>query len=171
MKITKTKYKGFPHRVTFDNKRSSYVPDQRKFKTDFIRHHGCSLAAFYIALGFCGKPTNMIPLLKWCRKNLKAYMKSKLTIKGVAAGLNKKSGRKVATYHRTCSSTAINKALNAGHLILLETGNPIHTNVIYRSSGHTYHLDHGNVRKIDYKKLANNATKHSVYRGWVEVTG
>lgn len=171
MKISKTKYKGFPHRVTFDNKRSSYVPDQRKFKTDFIRHHGCSLAAFYIALSFCGKPTNMIPLLKYSRAYLKGYMKSKLTIKGVAVGLNKKCGRKVATYHRSCSANAVGRALNAGHLVLIETGNPIHTNVLYRSSGATYHLDHGNVRKVDYRKFINNATKNSTYRGWVEVTG
>lgn len=171
MKTTKTKYKGFPHRATFDNKRSSYVPDQRKFKTDFIRKHGCSLAAFYIALGFCGKPTNMIPLLKYSRAHLKSYMKSKLTIKGVAAGLNKKCGRKVATYHRTCSAAAVNKALNAGHLVLLETGNPIHTNVVYRTGKTTYHLDHGNVKKIDINKLINRATSSSTYRGWVDVRG
>lgn len=102
---------------------------------------------------------------------MKKNMKSKLTIKGVARGLNKKAGRKVAVYHRACSLKAINKALNSGHLVLLETGNPIHTNVLYRASGKTYHLDHGNVRKVNVAKMVSKATKSATYRGWVDVKG
>ena len=171
MKITKTKSDKYPRRVTFNNGRKSHVPNQKKFKNDFIRHHGCSMAAFYIALSFCGKKEKMNPLLKWSRSHLKKYMKSKLTIKGVARGLNKKAGRKVATYHKTASLKAINRALDAGHLVLLETGDPIHTNVIYRASGKTYHLDHGNVKKISAAKMVKKATKSSTYRGWVDVKG
>ena len=98
-------------------------------------------------------------------------MKSKLTIKGVAVGLNRKAGRKVAYYHRTNSRKRINKALDKGYLALLETGNPIHTNVLYRASGKTYHLNHGNVNKVNADKLIKKATTSTVYRGWVEVRG
>lgn len=171
MKITKTKKSKYPHRVTFNNGRTSPVPNQKKFKNGFIRSHGCSLAAFYIALRFSGVKMKMNPLLHWTRAHLKSYMKSKLTIKGVAKGLNKKTGRKVATYHKTCGLKAINKALNSGHLVLLETGNPIHTNVLYRASGKTYHLDHGNVKKVNTAKLVSKATKSATYRGWVDVRG
>lgn len=171
MKITKTKSSKYPRRVTFNNKRTSPVPNQKKFKNEFIRSHGCSLAAFYIALRFSGVKMKMNPLLHWTRAHLKSYMKSKLTIKGVAKGLNKKTGRKVATYHKTCGLKAINKALNAGHLVLLETGNPIHTNVLYRASGKTYHLDHGNVKKVSTAKIVNKATKSATYCGWVDVRG
>lgn len=171
MKITKTKKSKYPRKVTFNNGRSSPVPNQKKFKNEFIRSHGCSMAAFFIALRFCGKKVKMNDLLKWARSHLKSHMKSKLTIKGVARGLNKKCGRKIATYHKTCSLKAINKALNAGHLVLLETGNPIHTNVLYRASGKTYHLDHGNVKKISTAKIVNKATKSATYRGWVDVRG
>lgn len=172
MKITKTKSSKYPRRVTFNNGRSSPVPNQKKFKSSFIRNHGCSMAGFYIALRFCGKKEKMNPLLKWSRGHLKAYMKSKLTIKGVAKGLNKKAGRKVATYHRVANLSKINKALDAGHLVLLETGDPIHTNVLYRSKpSHTYHLDHGNVKKINTAKMVKRATKSATYRGWVDVRG
>lgn len=171
MKIKKTNSKKYPKKVTFNNKRTSPVPNQKNFKSEFIRNHGCSMAAFYIAMRFCGKKEKMNTLLKWCRSHLKKYIKSKLTIKGVAKGLNKKAGRKVAVYHKAASLKAINKALDAGHLVLLETGSPIHTNVIYRASGKTYHLDHGNVKKINTAKMVNKATKSATYRGWVDVRG
>ena len=171
MKITKTKSSKYPRKVTFNNGRKSPVPNQKKFKSSFIRNHGCSMAGFYIGLRFCGKKEKMNPLLKWTKKHLKKYMKSKLTIKGVAKGLNKKTGRKVATYHKTCGLKSINKALNNGHLVLLETGSPIHTNVLYRANGKTYHLDHGNVKKVNTAKMVKKATKSATYRGWVDVRG
>ena len=171
MKITKTKSSKYPRKVTFNNGRKSPVPNQKKFKSSFIRNHGCSMAGFYIGLRFCGKKEKMNPLLKWTKKHLKKYMKSKLTIKGVARGLNKKTGRKVATYHKTCGLKSINKALNNGHLVLLETGSPIHTNVLYRANGKTYHLDHGNVKKVNTAKMVKKATKSATYRGWVDVRG
>lgn len=171
MKRIKTKYKKYPNKVTFDNGRSSPVPSQHRFKNDFIRNHGCSMAAFYIAMRFCGHKDKMGKLLSYARKSLGKYMKAKLTIKGVAKGVNKRAGRRVARYHRTCSKKTINRALDAGHLVLLETGDPIHTNVIYRSSGKTYHLDHGNVKKINVDNLIKKATKSSTYRGWVDIKG
>lgn len=172
MNTIKTKSDKYPRRVTFNNGRSSPVPNQKKFKNDFIRNHGCSLAAFYIALRFSGKKEKMNALLKWSRSHLKGHMKAKLTIKGVAKGLNKKAGRKVTTYHRIANLSKINKALDSGHLVLLETGDPIHTNVLYRSKPkHTYHLDHGNVKKINTAKMVKRATKSATYRGWVDVRG
>ena len=171
MKKIKTRKKKYPYTVIFDNGRKSPVPSQHKFKTEFVRKHGCSMAAFYIANRFCGRKEKMGELLSYSKKKLKKHMHSKLTIKGVAAGLNKKAGRKVAFYHRTCNRKAINKALDAGHLVLLETGGPIHTNVLYRTSGRTYHLDHGNVKKVNADKLIKKATKVSTYRGWVDVRG
>ena len=172
MKIIKTKSAPYPRKVIFNNGRESPVPNQTKFKNDFIRHHGCSMAAFYIALRFSGKKEKMNALLKWSRAHLKGYMKAKLTIKGVAKGLNKKCGRKVAAYHRAANLKQINKALDSGHLVLLETGDPIHTNVLYRSKPkHTYNLDHGNVRTINTARMVKKATKSATYRGWVDVRG
>ena len=171
MKITKTKKSKYPRKVTFNNGRSSPVPNQTKFKNDFIRHHGCSLAGFYIGLRFCGKGMKMNPLLKWSRGHLKGYMKAKLTINGVAVGLNKKCGRKVATYHKKPTWKRVDKALSNGHLVLVERGDPIHTVVLYRASGKTYMLDHGNVKKVSAKSIVKKATSSSTYKGWVDVKG
>lgn len=171
MKKIKTRKTKYPYKVVFNNGCVSPVPNQYKFKTDFIRHHGCSMCAFYIANRFIGRKDKIGILLSYAKTDLKKYMRTKLTIKGVAAGLNRRSGRKVATYHKSCSNKAINKALDEGHLVLIETGSPIHTNVIYRTNGRTYHLDHGNVNTIRIEKLIKKATKSSIYRGWVDVRG
>ena len=56
MKIVanKDKKKRFPWRVILDNGRIIPVPSQHNFKTDFIKRHGCSLVAFYMALRYKG---------------------------------------------------------------------------------------------------------------------
>lgn len=172
MKIIKTKKsKRYPRKITFDNKRTSPVPDQRQFKSDFIRNHGCSMAAFYMALRFCGKKETMGKLLKWTRKHLKGHIKSKLTVKGAAKGINKKVGRKVAVYHKKASYTAVKKALKAGHLVIIELGQPIHTVVLYYSGGKTYRIDHGNVVRASAKETVKQATSSETYRGWIDVKG
>lgn len=171
MKITKTTNKKYPRKITFDNKRISPVPDQRQFKSDFIRNHGCSMAAFYVGLRFCGKKETMGQLLKWTRQNLKGYLKTKLTVRGVAKGINKKMGRKVAIYHKKASYTAVKKALKVGHLVIIELGQPIHTVVLYYSAGKTYRIDHGNVTRASAKKVVEQATTSETYKGWIEVKG
>lgn len=113
----------------------------------------------------------MNPLLKWSRKHLKKYMRAKLTIKGVAEGINRKTGRKVATYRRKATTKKVLKALEQGHLVLLELGNPIHTITLYRSKGETYRIDHGRITAVKVKSMVEKATSSSTYRGWVEVRG
>ena len=46
--------KKFPWKIVLDNGRVIPVPSQYDFKSDFIRRHGCSLVAFYMALRFRG---------------------------------------------------------------------------------------------------------------------
>lgn len=113
----------------------------------------------------------MNPLLAYSRKNLKRYMRAKLTIKGVAVGLNKKCGRKVATYHAKPSYKKVKTALKNGHVVLVEQGNPIHTVVLYHANGKTYKLDHGHVSKVSAKSVVRKSTKSSTYRGWIDVKG
>lgn len=171
MKIRKTKSSHYPRKVTFNNGRKSPIPNQKKFKNSFIRNHGCSLAAFYIGLRFSGEKMKMNPLLAYSRKNLKRYMRAKLTIKGVAAGLNKQCGRKVAAYHAKANYKKIRQALKDGHLVILEQGNPIHTVVLYHANGKTYKLDHGHVSRVSLKSVVRKATNSSTYRGWIDVKG
>ena len=66
--------KKFPWRIILDNKRSLPVPSQYNFKSDFIRRHGCSLVAFYMALIFSGCKKSV--------KNCKSYLDKNIGLKG-----------------------------------------------------------------------------------------
>ena len=149
MKLVKTKKVKYPYRVTFNNGRVSPIPSQHRFKTDFVAHHGCSLVAFYIALRFLGRKKKIIPLLSWSKRHLKKYIKAKLTIKGVAEGINKMMPGH-AEYHKKPTYEMVKKALKADQMVLLETRDPIHTNVLFKGNGKTYYnASDGTVKKVD----------------------
>lgn len=169
MKLVKTKKAKYPCRVTFNNGRVSPIPSQHKFKTDFIAHHGCSLVGFYIALRFLGRKKKLVPLLRWSRKHLKKYMKAKLTIKGVAAGINKML-KGHAVYHKKPTYDMVKSALKKDQLVLLETKDPIHTNVLFKGNGNKYYnASDGKVKKINVKDMVKKATTSETYRGCVIV--
>ena len=77
-KDKKTK-KRFPWKVILDNGRIIPVPSQHNFKTDFIKRHGCSLVAFYMALRYKGVKKNMQQTLQYARRKLKCGAKYPLT--------------------------------------------------------------------------------------------
>lgn len=170
MKIAKTNKTKYPYKVTFNNGRASWVPSQHRFKTEYIRDHGCSLVAFYIALRYLGKKKTMGTLLRYTRKNLDKYISAKLTIKGVSVGINKIMKEDCAVYYPKPDYKLILQCLKNDRLILLETGNPIHTNVLIRGSGDKYYnISDGQVKEIDVGHIVSKATTSNVYRGCVIV--
>ena len=66
----KNSKKKFPWRIVLDNGRQIPVPSQYNFKSDFIRKHGCSLVAFYMALCYKSVKKNMQQVLRHARKKL-----------------------------------------------------------------------------------------------------
>ena len=90
MRIVATKNrkrkKKFPWRIVLDNGRQIPVPSQYNFKSSFIRTHGCSLVAFYMALRYKGIKKNMQQVLRHARKKLKCDAKYPLT--EIARGIN-----------------------------------------------------------------------------------
>ena len=59
--------KKFPWRIILDNGRTIPVPSQYNFKSSFIRTHGCSLVAFYMALRYKGIKKNMQQCLAYVK--------------------------------------------------------------------------------------------------------
>ena len=170
MMITKTNKTKYPYKVVFNNGRVSPIPSQHRFLTEFIRDHGCSIVAFYIALRFLGKKKTMGQVLRWSRKHLKDYLKSKYTIRGISVGIDKVMKSDHATYYSEPKLDVIVKALNRDSLVLLETSDPIHTNVLFRGNGETYYnASDGKVKKIDLEKIVRKATKSKIYKGCVIV--
>lgn len=128
----KNSKKKFPWRIILDNGRNIPVPSQYNFKAAFIRTHGCSLVAFYMALRFRGMKKNMQQCLQYARKKLKRRAKYPLT--EVAKGINQICPGKPATYYKRLTDNQLDAKLKKGYMVLFEEGNPIHTVVLLRDS-------------------------------------
>ena len=128
----KNSKKKFPWRITLDNGRKIPVPRQYNFKSSFIRTHGCSLVAFYMALRYKGIKKNMQQVLQYAKKKLKCGAKYPLT--EIVKGINQICPGKPAVYRKDMSNDKIEAHLRKGHMILFEEGNPIHTVVLLRDN-------------------------------------
>jgi len=170
MVITKRNKKKYPLKITPKYGKPFYVPDQRKFKSDFVQHHGCSLAGFYIAMRFLGKPKTMSWLLKWSKKHLK--IESKIPISQVYKGLKKiapKSKRAGITFRRKVTAQELRTALARGYLVLYETKDPIHTNPLMWDDTKccVRNFSHGGKEKTTVELLIKKQCGNDTYRGCV----
>lgn len=148
------------------------VPRQSKFSDEWLRKHGCSLVAEFEALQFLKVKKKWWPiyLLKWHRKNTLGQIYAKVTIKGVAEGINELAdGKGTATYGPTPTEKKIQTALDAGAMVLFERGAPIHTLALIKDDGQVYKLNAGRVTKSSAEWAAKVATKSERYRGFIIV--
>lgn len=167
-KNKKTKKK-FPWRVILDNGRQIPVPSQHNFKTDFIKRHGCSLVAFYMALRYKGVKKNMQQCLAYCRKKLKCGAKYPLT--EIAKGINQICPGKPAIYHKSLTNAQLEAKLRKGYIVLFEEGNPIHTVVLLRDSKteKIYRFSDGKKTETTVAKENEKKCTNGKYRGIVVV--
>lgn len=165
-KKTKKKY---PYRIYLDNGRQIPVPSQYNFKSSFIRTHGCSLVAFYMALRFRGIKKNMQQCLNFARKKLKCGAKYPLT--EIVKGINQICPGKPAIYHKSMSNDRIEAHLKKGHMILFEESNPIHTVVLLRDNktGRVWRFSDGHKNVTTVEKENKKKCINEKYRGIVIV--
>ena len=167
MKIKKTGIKRRPLRVTPSKGHSFYVPNQKAYKSDFIQDHGCSLVGFYIALAYLGKKKPMKDLLKWSKKHLK--IESKIPLKQVYKGIKKLAPNANITYKKKVTTNELSSALAKGHLVLLETKDPTHTNPLMwdDSKKCLRNFSHGGKKKVSVAGMVKKQSKSDTYRGCV----
>lgn len=167
-KDKKTK-KRFPWRVILDNGRIIPVPSQHNFKTDFIKRHGCSLVAFYMALRYKGVKKNMQQTLRYARRKLKCGAKYPLT--EIVKGINQICPGKPATYHKTLTNAQLEAKLKRGYMVLFEEGGPIHTVVLLRDSktGKIWRFSDGKKNVTTAAKENKKKCTNEKYRGIVIV--
>lgn len=161
--------KKFPWRIVLDNGRTIPVPSQYNFESAFIRTHGCSLVAFYMALRYRGVKKNMQQVLNYARKKLKCGAKYLLT--EIARGINLICPGKPATYHKSLTTEQLNAKLKKGYMVLFEEGNPIHTVVLLRDSktGRIYRLSDGKKSVVTAEGENKKKCTNEKYRGIVVV--
>lgn len=156
--------KKFPWKIVLDNGRVIPVPSQYDFKSDFIRRHGCSLVAFYMALRYKGIKKNMQQCLAYCRKKLKCGAKYPLT--EIVKGINQICPGKPAIYYKSLTDAQLEAKLERGYMVLFEEGSPIHTVVLLRDdkSGKVWRFSDGKknttaVAKENAKRCTSNNYK------------
>lgn len=161
--------KKFPWRIVADNGRQIPVPSQYNFKSSFIRTHGCSLVAFYMALRYKGIKKNMQQVLRHARRKLKCGAKYPIT--EIVKGINQICPGKPAIYHKSMSNDRIEAHLKKGHMILFEEGDPIHTVVLLRDSktGKIWRFSDGKKNVTTAAKENKKKCTNEKYRGVVVV--
>ena len=152
-----------------DNGRKIPVPSQYNFKSSFIRTHGCSLVAFYIALRYKGIKKNMQQVLQYARKKLKCGAKYPLT--EIVKGINQICSGKPAVYKVSLSNERLQKLLEKGYMVLFEEGSPIHTVVLLRDSktGKIWRFSDGKKNVTTVEKENKRKCKNEKYKGIVIV--
>lgn len=172
MRIVATKNrkrkKKFPWRIVLDNGRQIPVPSQYNFKSSFIRTHGCSLVAFYMALRYKGIKKNMQQVLRHARKKLKCDAKYPLT--EICRGINMICPRKPAVYRKSMTDKQLKTHLEKGHMILFEEGSPIHTVVLLQdNNGKVWRFSDGKKNVTTVEKENKKKCTNEKYRGVVVV--
>lgn len=165
-KKTKKKY---PYRIYLDNERQIPVPSQYNFKSLFIRTHGCSLVAFYMALRYKGIKKKMQQVLQYARKKLKCGAKYPLT--EIARGINMICPGKPAAYHKSLTTAQLKAKLKKGYMVLFEEGGPIHTVVLLRDSktGKIWRFSDGKKNTVTVEAENRKRCTNEKYKGVVIV--
>lgn len=165
----KNSKKKFPWRIILDNGRKIPVPSQYNFKSSFIRTHGCSLVAFYMALRYKGVKKNMQQCLQYARRKLKCGAKYPLT--EIVKGINQICSGKPAVYKASLSNERLQKLLEKGYMVLFEEGSPIHTVVLLRASktGKIWRFSDGKKNVTTVEKENGRKCKNEKYKGIVIV--
>lgn len=166
MKIIKTGDRKYPLRVVLANRTVLKVPKQKNFDNAFLRCHGCSLMAEYLALQYMHKHVYPLHLLQWHRAHDQEDIKAKVTLKGVTKGINHYKPNH-ARYDPTPTLAEMENALKRKEVIILEQKNPIHSIFICRDDGKDYMISYGAVKQISLAKIIKAATTNATYRGMV----
>lgn len=165
----KKSQKKFPWRIVLDNGRKIPVPSQYNFKSAFIRTHGCSLVALYMALRYKGIKKNMQQVLQYARKKLKCGAKYPLT--EIAKGINQICPGKPAIYYKSLTNAQLETKLERGYMVLFEEGSPIHTVVLLRDdkSGKVWRFSDGKKNVMTAKKENARKCRNEKYKGIIVV--
>lgn len=170
MKTKKTNNPKYPTVAILDDETELTIPRQSQFDNEWLRKHGCSLMAEFVALQFIGIHKWPIRLLEWHRVHTPEEIYAKVTVKGVSIGINELAkGKGTAVYYKTPTAERIQEATDQGHVVILEQGNPIHTVTLLPDKKGIYCANAGTVRKTTAEAKAKKATTSKRYRGMVVV--
>lgn len=168
MHLSKRSDPKYPLRAVLSDGSKLIIPRQQKFSNPWLRKHGCSLMAEYIALQWLGVKKYPIRLLSWHKKHTPDEIAAKVMVKGVAEGIDKLSDGKVV-FTRTVTTEKISKALSEGCFVIFEQKDPIHTVIVFRDKDGTFFASNGSVKKTSAARMARTALTSTKYRGMITI--
>lgn len=181
MKKIKNEDPKYPLTVTLSSGAEITIPKQSAFDDAWLRKHGCSLIAEYMAMQFLGVEKIALPggkkvkpwplhLLTWHKKYTPKEIYAKVTLRGVAEGLSILGGKKGSViYSKYVTASRIRAALASGAIVIMERKDPIHTITLVRDKEYVYRLNAGKAVKTTPEKAAKTATTSNRYRGMIIV--
>lgn len=180
MEIIRRKSEKYPIKAVLSDGKQLIIPKQSKFDNEWLRHHGCSIMAEYIALQWLGvekfkdgrKTLRIWPinLLKWHMKHTEDQVKAKVTVRGVAQAIRRLAkGKGTASYYTTVTASKIGKAIKEGYPVIMEQDDPIHTIILLPDDEETFKASYGMVTEVSIDSIAKTATTNRAYRGMVVV--
>lgn len=180
MNIIKRPKIKYPLRVVTSKGRAINVARQSKFKTPWLRKHGCPFVSQYEVYQWLGMNTkNLMPLDLWnyAKKHLKKYINATLTMKGVLAELKHfVKGKAKVKYYPPNEITVgkITKFLKAGCMIIITRGTPkpIHYYTLLMDKGKIYSIRFKGckVKKRSAKFIVKTRSRNKKYGGMIVVT-
>ena len=180
MEIIRRNSEKYPIKAVLSDGKQLIIPKQSRFDNEWLKHHGCSLMAEYIALQWIGvekfkdgrKTLRIWPinLLKWHREHNEAQVKAKVTVRGVAQAIRRLAkGKGTASYYTTVTASKIRKAIKEGHPVIMEQADPIHTIILLPDKDGTFKASYGTVTQVSIDSIAKTATTNRTYRGMVVI--
>lgn len=159
----------YPYIIYMSNGRKIPLPSQHKFKSSYVRNHGCSLVGFYTSLRFLGVKKNMT----WCKKYLDKHYglhgHSKYNLKQVSNAINKIISGSHAKYYKKISEETLRDALVKGRMVLFEERDPIHTIVLMWSDGKTIRFSDGKYKRTTVNKELAKRCGDDYYGGCIVI--
>lgn len=178
MEVTKRKDPKNPLLVTLSDGTKIIVGRQKKYKTDWLRKHGCPFVSqfeVYQWLGMDVKSHYPHRLWKWAKKHIKKHIHATLTMKGLRSELNHYiKGRAKAKYYAPDDITKdkITKFLKAGCMIIITKKKPIHYYTLIMDEGVIYSLRYKGctvkARSADF--IVKRRSKNKKYGGMIVIT-
>ena len=167
VKTNKTKY---PYKIKYKDGTKVKVPSQHEFKNEYyISKHGCSLAAFCMALRFLGKNKTMIGCLKYLKEHYSMGTHQKYNLSQVCSAINDICVDMPAKFYGTMTKAQMKKVLKSGVMLLFEERNPIHTSVVLWNGKKYIRFSDGGYKTVTLNWLKKKQCGDTWYKGCVVV--
>lgn len=166
--VAKTGRVKYPCKIKYMDGRKIPVPSQYEFSQAFIRTHGCSLAAMYMALRFLKKKKSMLKCLSYMQNHFDLDGRAKYNLKQLAQAINQITGNH-AEYYAGASKQRIKNALKSGHMVLFEEKDPIHTAVLLYDVKKIKRFSNGKYKNVTLTHEMKKRCGDDYYRGVVIV--